>query len=270
MTTASSSLTSRPAAVAGIFYDADPHQLRAEVSRLLASARSLSGSGRPKAMIVPHAGYQYSGQVAATAFATLGQSASTIERVVLMGPAHYVPVRGIAAPVVEAFETPLGPVRLDQEVLAAISGLPAIAFTDEPHAAEHALEVELPFLQVLLPRFTAVPLLVGDTTPHGVAAVLSQVWGGPETVLVISSDLSHFLEYEIAQRRDAATADMIENGDWTSLRPADACGYLAIAGLLVESERRGLRASRLALCNSGDQVGSRNRVVGYGAWVFWT
>ena len=256
--------------MAGIFYDADPHQLRAEVSRLLASARSLSGSGRPKAMIVPHAGYQYSGQVAATAFATLGQSASTIERVVLMGPAHYVPVRGIAAPVVEAFETPLGPVRLDQDVLAAISGLPAIAFTDEPHAPEHAIEVELPFLQVLLPRFTAVPLLVGDTTPHGVAAVLSQVWGGPETVLVISSDLSHFLEYETARRRDAATADMIENGDWASLRPADACGYLAIAGLLVESKRRGLRASRLSLCNSGDQVGSRDRVVGYGAWVFWT
>ena len=229
---------SRPPAVGGIFYDADPHDLRAEVSRLLASTRTPSGSGRPKAMIVPHAGYQYSGQVAATAFATLGQRAPTIER--------------------------------DQEVLAAISGLPAIEFTDEPHAPEHALEVELPFLQLLLPRLTAVPLLVGDTTPQDVAAVLRRVWGGPETVLVISSDLSHFHEYETARRRDAATATMIENGDWASLGPADACGYLAIAGLLVESKRRGLRARCLSLCNSGDQVGSRDPVVGYGAWVFWT
>jgi MEMO1 family protein len=264
----SSGVTTRPPAVAGVFYDADPHELRAEVSRLLASAGTHMGSGHPKAIIAPHAGYPYSGQVAATAFATLNQSASMIKRVVLIGPAHYVPLRGIAAPLVDAFETPLGPVGLDREVLAAVSELPSIAFSDEPHAPEHALEVELPFLQVLLPHFTAVPLLIGDTTPHAVAAVLSHLWGGPETVLVVSSDLSHFLEYETAQRRDTATANVIEHGDWASLGPADACGYLAIAGLLIEAIGRGLTAQRLSLCNSGDRSGSRDRVVGYGAWIF--
>ena len=263
-----SRVTTRPPAVAGVFYDADPHALRAEVSRLLASAGPSMRSGRPKALIAPHAGYPFSGEVAATAFATLNQSASAIKRVVLIGPAHYVPLRGIAAPLVDAFETPLGPVQLDREALTGVSELPLVAFSDAPHAPEHAIEVELPFLQVLLPRFTAVPLLVGDTTPQAVAAVLSHLWGGPETVLVISSDLSHFLAYETARRRDTATAEAIEHGDWASLGPADACGYLAISGLLIEAVGRRLTAQRLSLCNSGDRSGPRDRVVGYGAWMF--
>ena len=209
----------------------------------------------------------YSGQVAATGFATLS-CGTPPTRLVLIGPAHYVPFRGIAAPTVDAFETPLGPVPLDRDALQTIAGLPAVTFSDGPHAPEHALEVELPFLQRLLPSFAAVPLLVGEAQPQEVAAVLDRLWGGPDTVLVISSDLSHFDDYDSARRRDAATAEMIERGDWARIGPAHACGCLAIAGLLVETTRRGLMAKRLSLCNSGDTAGSRDRVVGYGAWAF--
>ena len=261
-------LATRPPAVAGHFYDADPHQLGSEVRRLLALAPRPVTSVRPKAIIVPHAAYLYSGQVAATAFAALAPSVKTIERIVLIGPAHYVPFDGLAVPTVEAFETPLGPVPLDRDALAAVAQLPPVKSTDAPHSPEHALEVELPFLQVLLGRFAAVPLLVGDASPEDVAAALNQLWGGPETVIVVSSDLSHFHDDETARRRDAATADMIEHGAWTRLAAGDACGYLAIAGLLIETTRRGLKATRLSLCNSGDTAGPRDRVVGYGAWMF--
>jgi len=166
------------------------------------------------------------------------------------------------------FETRLGPVPLDCDALATVAQLPSVKFNDAPHAPEHALEVELPFLQVLLPQFAAVPLLVGDATPADVAAALRELWGGSETVIVVSSDLSHFHDHETACRRDAETADMIERGAWARLAAGDACGYLAIAGLLIEATRLGLKATRLSLCNSGDTAGSRDRVVGYGAWMF--
>jgi hypothetical protein len=258
----------RPPAVAGLFYPADPHRLRADVARLLAEAPRAAPSGRPKAIIAPHAGYSYSGPVAAAAFVALEAGVHTISRVVLIGPAHHVPFRGIAIPVAESFETPLGRVPLDCNALAAITGLPAVRAADAPHAPEHALEVELPFLQALLPRFTAVPLLVGDAHPKEVAAVLDRLWGGPETIVVVSSDLSHFHDYEAARRRDAETAAAIEGGAWSALGPGDACGYLAIAGLLAQTTRRGLTSQQLALCNSGDTSGRRDRVVGYGAWLF--
>jgi hypothetical protein len=222
----------------------------------------------PKALIAPHAGYAYSGQVAAAAFATLRDSAQTITRVVLIGPAHYVHVRGIAVPTVDAFETPLGRVPVDVKALSTIADLRCVVRTDAPHVPEHALEVELPFLQTLLASFQVVPLVVGDAAPHDVAHVLRRLWGGPETLIVVSSDLSHYHDYEAAQRVDAATASAIEHGDWASLSPTQACGCLAVAGLLVEAERCGLKARRLSLCNSGDTAGSRDRVVGYGAWMF--
>src|SRR3954451_151361 len=212
MGTRTADRTTRPPAVAGQFYPADPDRLRAEVSMLLAAAPRAAPSGRPKAIIAPHAGYRYSGQIAAAAFATLEGSAKSIERVVLIGPAHYVPFRGITVPTVNAFATPLGRVPLNSDEHVAITALPRVQAADAPHAPEHALEVELPFLQVLLPRFTAVLLLVSDARPEEVAAVLDRLWGGPETVLVISSDLSHFHDYETAQRRDAETAAAIERG----------------------------------------------------------
>jgi MEMO1 family protein len=222
----------------------------------------------PKALIAPHAGYSYSGRVAAAAFATLRDSSQTITRVVLIGPAHYVRLRGIAVPTVDAFETPLGRVPVDVEVLSSIADLQFIIRSDTPHAPEHALEVELPFLQTLLASFQIVPLIVGDAAPQDVAQVLRRLWSGPETLIVVSSDLSHYHDYETARRMDTTTAAAIEHGCWTSLGPNQACGCLAVAGLLVEAGRRGLKAQLLSLCNSGDTAGSRDRVVGYGAWMF--
>jgi len=261
------STTTRPAAVAGLFYADDPDRLRTQVLDLLADVTAAT-KVMPKALIAPHAGYAYSGRVAAAAFATLRDAAQTITRVVLIGPAHYVHVRGIAAATVDAFETPLGRVAVDLETLSAVADLQCVIRADAPHAPEHALEVELPFLQTLLASFQVIPLVVGDATPQEVVDVLRRLWGGPETLIVVSSDLSHYHNYEAAQRLDAATAAAIERGDWASLGPSGACGCLAVAGLVIEAGRRGLKARRLLLCNSGDTAGSRDRVVGYGAWMF--
>jgi AmmeMemoRadiSam system protein B len=257
----------RPPAAAGLFYEADPQRLRATVSDLLAEAPAF-GATLPKALIAPHAGYIYSGRVAAAAFVTLRGRAEPIERVVVIGPAHFVPVRGIALPVADAFETPLGCVPVERDALSAIADLPFVVESDAPHAPDHALEVELPFLQALLQSFAVVPLLIGDAAPGEVAEVLRRSWGGAETLIVVSSDLSHYQDYDSARRLDAATASAIERGEWASLGPDRACGYLAVAGLLIEAGRRGLEAQRLALCNSGDTAGPRDRVVGYGSWMF--
>jgi AmmeMemoRadiSam system protein B len=257
----------RQPAVAGTFYPGRPERLQAELASLLADL-AVSADPPSKALIAPHAGYIYSGRVAATAFATLRERAGTITRVVVIGPAHYVPVRGIAIPTAEAFETPLGSAPVDLDALASLANLPFVIRADAPHAPEHALEVELPFLQTLLPSFHIVPLVVGDATPQEVAQVLRRLWGGPETLIVVSSDLSHFHDHETARRLDRATAAAIEHGDWAVRGPNEACGLLAVAGLLVEASGHGLTARRLALCNSGDTAGSRDSVVGYGAWLF--
>jgi MEMO1 family protein len=260
-------MTTRPAAVAGQFYPRDPDRLRTQVLDFIADVAP-SVNVTPKALIAPHAGYVYSGRVAAAAFATLRDHAAAIKRVVLIGPAHYVHVRGIAAPTVDDFESPLGRVSVDREALNKIADLQFVIRADAPHAPEHALEVELPFLQTVLASFQVVPLVVGDAAPQDVSHVLRQLWGGSETLIVVSSDLSHYHSYETARRLDLATAAAIERGDWASLGPNGACGCLAVAGLLIEAGRRGLVARRLLLCNSGDTAGTRDQVVGYGAWMF--
>jgi MEMO1 family protein len=257
----------RRPAVAGSFYSAQADQLRHDVVKLLADAGAAVNIAS-KALIAPHAGYIYSGSIAAAAFATLHDSRQTLKRIVLIGPAHYVAIGGIALPTVDAFETPLGCVPVDRAGLNEIAGLPFVSRNDAAHAPEHALEVELPFLQIVLPSFSLLPLVVGDASAHEVAQVLARLWSGPETLLVISSDLSHYLSYEAARRLDAATAAAIENGDWSSLGPGQACGYLPIAGFLIEANRRNLKARRLSMCNSGDTAGPRGQVVGYGAWTF--
>lgn len=253
----------RPPAVAGSFYPANPDRLRRNVAELMAAvpARSVPA---PKALIAPHAGYVYSGPVAAHAFAALRDSASA--RVVVIGPAHYVRLSGIAVPTANAFDTPLGRVPVDRAAITALADLPGVRAADAAHAPEHALEVELPFLQMVLGSFSLVPLLVGDAEPHKVGEVLGRLWD--QALIVVSSDLSHYLDYDTARRRDAATAAAIERRDWAALGSNDACGFLAVAGLLQQAERRGLTVQRLSLCNSGDTAGPRDRVVGYGAWAF--
>jgi AmmeMemoRadiSam system protein B len=248
-----------------MFYPDDTDRLRADVLNLL--DRFAPPSQTPKALIAPHAGYIYSGHVAAAAFATL-RDPHMIKRVVLIGPAHYVHVPGIAIPTVSSFETPLGRVPLDLEALSTLADLDFVVRADGAHAPEHCLEVELPFLQTVLSSFKIVPIVVGDATPDDVANVIHRLWGGPETLIVVSSDLSHYHAYDAARRLDEATAAAIERGEWVNIGPNQACGCLAVAGLLIEAGRRGLAIHRLSLCNSGDSAGTRDRVVGYGAWMF--
>jgi AmmeMemoRadiSam system protein B len=258
----------RAPAVAGTFYPADADRLRAAIEGFLDGAVGVVPGRTPKAIIAPHAGYVYSGPVAGHAYGALGEGAARISRVVVIGPAHYVPIRGLALPSAEAFRTPLGDVSLDGEATEAIRDLPQVQVADAPHGPEHALEVELPFLQTLVGDFGLVPLVVGDATPDEVAQVLHRLWDGPDTLLVISSDLSHYEPYGRARAHDGATADAIERLDFTDLGPRDACGWLGVAGLLIEAGRRGMRAERLDLRNSGDTAGGRDQVVGYGAWAF--
>ena len=254
--------------MAGSFYPAGRGQLKAELDALLAGA-NVSPKAELAGVIAPHAGYVYSGPVAGHAFAALGREAARIRRVVVIGPAHFVPFRGIAVPSADAFRTPLGDVPVDRGALETILDLPQARTADRPHEPEHALEVELPFLQAVLEDFALVPLLAGEAAPAAVAEVLSWLWGGAETLIVISSDLSHYHDYDTARRLDAGTAAKVEALDQSGLGPYAACGHLPIAGLLIEARQRDMRVRRLDLRNSGDTAGPKDRVVGYGAWAFW-
>lgn len=261
--------TVRRPAVAGLFYPGSPAELRLTVEDLLRRTPPAEGPV-PKAVIAPHAGYVYSGATAAVAFQALAAAGETLRRVIVLGPAHRVHVRGLALPGADAFVTPLGEVPVDAGAADAVSRLPQVTVYPEAHAPEHSLEVELPFLQVLFPGVQVLPLVVGDADGEEVAEVLEHVWGGPETAIVISSDLSHFLTYEAARRVDLDTSDEILalHGP---LHPRQACGARPINGLLVAARRRGLIPKVLDLRSSGDApagAGDRSRVVGYGAFSF--
>lgn len=259
--------TTRPAAVAGLFYPDDAEALRAEVRAALAGARPAPSAAAPKMLLVPHAGYVYSGPIAASGYALLAPRAERIRRVVLLGPTHRVALRGLAAPTVDAFETPLGRVPLDRAALDTLADLPQVTRSDAPHAREHSLEVQLPFLQAVLDEFTLVPLAVGDAAPEAVAEVLERLWGGDETLIVISSDLSHYLPYDEARASDRATVERIL-AFATDLDPYEACGAHPLAGALRAARTHGLVPRLLDLRNSGDTAGDRERVVGYAALAF--
>jgi AmmeMemoRadiSam system protein B len=258
----------RPAAVAGAFYPAEPRRLAADVEGYLrAAAAPPAAAARPKAVVAPHAGYVYSGPIAGSAFRAVAPLAGTVRRVVLLGPSHFVPFAGCALPAWTRFATPLGELAVDETARTVLAGEPAVEVADRPHAREHSLEVELPFLQVVLGEFALVPLAVGDAAPDEVARVLDLVWGGDETLFVVSTDLSHYLDAESAERRDRATADAIAALDAGRIGPDDACGRHPLRGLLVAARRRGLGVTELDLRHSGDTAGDRARVVGYGAFA---
>ncbi len=258
-------LWNRPTAVAGTFYPGDARALRAQVESFL---REVPETGPvPKALIAPHAGYRYSGPIAASAYGRLRDGRGLIKRVVLLGPAHRVFVRGIATSTAAAFESPLGPVRLDRDAIAAIEQLPRVAPSDLAHKDEHSLEVHLPFLQLTLGDFALVPLAVGDATPEEVARVLDLLWGGDETLIVVSSDLSHYLEDAAAKALDAETTRAIEALAPDRIGDDQACGRMPMRGLLQAARARGMHVQTLDLRNSGDTSGTRDSVVGYGAWV---
>jgi AmmeMemoRadiSam system protein B/AmmeMemoRadiSam system protein A len=253
----------RPPAVAGLFYPATREALEADVEDALRQARHVS-LPPPKALVVPHAGYVYSGVVAGAAYSLVDRA--SVRRVVLLGPCHRVPIRGLALPDADAFDTPLGSVDLDRDAVARIADLGQVVRSPAAHAREHSLEVQLPFLQRRLGEFRLLPLAVGDASQDEVAEVLDRLWGGPETLIVVSSDLSHYHRYDEARAIDAATARAIVALD-SALDHEQACGATPLAGLLAVARRRGMHATLLDLRNSGDTAGDRSRVVGYGAFA---
>jgi AmmeMemoRadiSam system protein B len=259
----------RQPVVAGAFYPGEAATLGHVVQELLRAATShiQVGQRAPKAIVVPHAGYIYSGAIAARAYARLAAGRDTIRRVVLVGPVHRVPVRGLALPGADFFATPLGKIEVDQEAVATLRALPQVEVSPAAHAQEHSLEVQLPFLQAVLDDFKLVPLAVGDATSFEVAQVLDALWGGAETLVVISSDLSHFLSYRAAQETDRATVQNIMDLK-DGITHEQACGGTPVNGLMLAAGRHHLQPQLLGLCNSGDTAGDKARVVGYAAIAF--
>ena len=258
--------TTREPAVAGMFYPGDALVLQRTVDRLLEQAGREPNAA--KAIIAPHAGYIYSGEVAARAYAALAARSGSIRRVVMAGPSHRVGFSGIAVPTARYFGTPLGRIPLDTAAIESLADIPWVQRSDAPHAQEHCLEVQLPFLQTVLDEFSLVPLVVGQARPAEVDEVLERLWGGDETLIVISSDLSHYLPYSQAKAIDTQTSSAIE-----ALREEDigfdqACGALPVRGLLMAARSHGLHCRTVDQRNSGDTAGPRDQVVGYGAYVF--
>jgi hypothetical protein len=257
----------RQPAVAGMFYPGDASSLQQQLEDFLAHATP--EPEHPKALIVPHAGYIYSGPVAASAYRLLYEMRDQITRVVLLGPSHRLAFTGIAATSMEYFSTPLGLVRIDREAVDDVLELPQVRVIDEAHREEHSLEVQLPFLQSVLGEdFGLVPLVVGDADSASVGEVIERLWGGRETLIVISSDLSHYHDYESARQLDSATSRAIEQLNPQAIAYEQACGRNPVNGLLVAARHHGLQARTLDLRNSGDTAGGRDRVVGYGAYAF--
>jgi AmmeMemoRadiSam system protein B len=255
----------RPPAVAGSFYPRDPGELRTTVARLLIEGAPARQPEKLIGVVAPHAGYIYSGPVAGKAFASIAAAPARFSRALLIGPAHYAPVHGVSAPSALTFTTPLGDIPVDREAVEKLHDAQLVAVDDLPHAPEHSLEVDLPFLQFLLENFAIVPLLVGDVSPEQVAAIIEAVLD-ERTLLVVSTDLSHYLNDAAARKRDLATAEAIEARDFAKLTSEDACGYRALNGALCTASRRNWRVNRLKLANSGETSGDHSRVVGYGAW----
>jgi AmmeMemoRadiSam system protein B/AmmeMemoRadiSam system protein A len=259
-------MTVRSPAVAGMFYPAKPDALMRVVDAAVAA--SSVDQVPAKAIVAPHAGYIYSGAVAGSAYRSVAQLGDTITRVVLIGPSHRMAFDGIVAPSATGLATPLGTIPIDVVTLPRALALPGVRVYDAPFEGEHALEVELPFIQTLFPRASVVPFLTGETTIGAVERLLEELWGGPETLVVISSDLSHFLDYEAAQKRDLGTSRAIEAIVPGKINANGACGHLALAGLVARAAKLDLRATTRDLRNSGDTKGPRDRVVGYGAYTF--
>jgi AmmeMemoRadiSam system protein B len=261
----------RQPAVADRFYPGYPNRLKQLLQDYFAAAKPFgSRVDCPKAIIAPHAGYIYSGPIAASAFAPFIPEKETIRRIVLIGPSHRIPFQGIAIPSCESYATPLGFIPIDAEGCESLRSLPQVQILDDAHAQEHSLEVELPFLQFVLNTFTLVPIVVGESTDWELSDAIDRVWGGPETRFVISSDLSHYLPYEQAVKTDRITADAVEKLQPERIGESQACGRTPIRAMLIAARGRNLQAATLDLRNSGDTAGSRDRVVGYGAFTFQT
>lgn len=258
----------RPPAVAGLFYPQDAVELRRVVEACIDGCARTTAARVPKALIAPHAGYPYSGPVAGCAYRLLRDSRAAIRHVVMLGPSHRVPMRGLAVPSVECFATPLGEVPLDVAARQRLRDLGLVGVSDAPHAAEHSFEVQLPFLQVVLGEFDILPVAIGESPPAQVAHVLDAAWDGQDTLILISSDLSHYHTSAEARQMDSESTKAIL-ARRSDLSDEQACGARAINGLMQVARRRGLAVELLDQRNSGDTAGDRSRVVGYGSYAVY-
>ncbi len=255
----------RQPAVAGVFYPVNTQQLHQMLDQYLKDAKT--DAKVPKAIIVPHAGYIFSGPIAASAYARLKQARQIIKRVVIIGPSHRVAIKGLALTRADTFTTPLGKIPVDQKAVEIIAQFPFVEYLEEAHTYEHSLEVHLPFLQETLSDFNIVPIVAGDASPEQVGQVIETLWGGDETLIVISSDLSHYHDYDTAKQLDQTTSEMIEKQQYERLAYESACGKVPVSGLLKVAREKLLSIKTIDLRNSGDTAGDRSRVVGYGAYV---
>ncbi len=255
----------RQAAVAGQFYEADKTRLQEHINKLLGVTDD-PPDAMPEALIVPHAGFIYSGKTAAQAYRCIQSRRGEIKRIVLLGPAHRVYLDGMALPSVDTFSTPLGDIPLDQESIEQVKTLSGVMLSDEAHRLEHSLEVQLPFLQTVLDDFSLVPIVVGDCSADKVAGLMDKLWGDSNSLMIISSDLSHFHPYNAAKQIDASTCQRILNKS-CNLSGEEACGARVLNGLMRSKHALSLNIELLAACNSGDTAGDKNRVVGYGSFI---
>jgi len=257
----------RTAAVADQFYPADRGQLAAQVTDLLQNSNPYPI--QPKALIVPHAGYVYSGRTAGLAFSLLKSSKNVINKIVILGPCHRVYLKGAAIPRCEFFETPLGNVPLDIDCLAKLSQFPQVSISEEAHILEHSIEVQLPFLQSIFSDFKLIPIVIGDISGQQLTEVINYLWGNEQTLIVVSSDLSHFLDYQSAIALDNQTTKAIESFQPDKISREAACGGEGIKALLNLAQKNHLHVKTLNQCNSADSIGDKNRVVGYGSYAFY-
>ena len=261
-------MSTRQPAVSGTFYPGSPESINEMLDEYLGDAKKQRPDGlRPKALIVPHAGWIYSGPIAASAYTLLEPIADRIDHVVLLGPSHFVPFEGVAIPSHDAFATPLGEIPIDRSAAAKIDDLDVATIWDTPHGREHSLEVQLPFLQKILGDFDLLPIAVGDATAAQVGEVIDRLWGDERTLILISTDLSHYQPYDEACAIDEKTASAIDDLSRTDIGPYEACGCRPVNGMIHAARQHDLSSNRLDLRNSGDTAGPRDQVVGYGAWA---
>ncbi len=266
-------------AVAGLFYPSDPGELQGMVRSMLEEAGSrkkedlagASGNGRVlRAIIAPHAGYVYSGPVAASAYVYVGAAAGNVGKVAILGPSHRVPVRGLALSSAAEYEMPGFSLPADSEAAESLRRADLAEFVDEAHAAEHSIEVHLPFIKAVLGEVEVAAIAVGEASPDRVGAAVELLMEDPKRLVVISSDLSHYLDYDSAVAVDSVTAQAILNLRYEDIGYEQACGRNCIRGLLWAARRQGMHPQLLDLRNSGDTAGPRDSVVGYPAFAFWS
>lgn len=260
--------STRAPAVSGLFYNDSPISLRRQVLEFLAAAssaedRSATKNSELKAVVVPHAGYIYSGPVAAFAYKEIQKEAAHFKKIVLIGPSHHVPFQGVAVPKMNTFATPLGSVSVDLSLKQIALNFSFVIENDEPHRKEHSLEVQLPFLQVALKKFSILPIVIGQASATDLTQLLYKLCTEKDVLIVISSDLSHYLPYNIAQKRDLNTIDHILHFEPEKIEYDDACGRQGIQAFLHYAQSKKLIPILFNYKNSGDTAGDKSQVVGY-------